>query len=138
VWTGVVQDTGEHGELGALICARERVSGYAQSKARLQGRIAARSCTPRRGAQLDDQGDDAPGFGKAHLRLVSPRALRMRVDALRGVIEEDLAAGNATLRDRRDVPAPRTPPRSIDRHRSRARRGARHVAPRRAAMAAPG
>jgi aromatic-L-amino-acid/L-tryptophan decarboxylase len=95
VWTGVIQDTASTATLGALICARERVSGYAQAKRGLQGKDPP--LVVYASAQAHSSIDKATmlaGFGKAHLRsVITDERFAMRVDALRGAIDDDLAAG---------------------------------------------
>jgi aromatic-L-amino-acid/L-tryptophan decarboxylase len=94
-WTGVIQDTASTATLGALICARERVGKLAQTRAGLQG--SEPPLIVYASAQAHSSIEKATllaGFGKAHLRLiVTDERFAMRVDALRGAIDADLAAG---------------------------------------------
>ena len=95
-WTGVIQDTASTATLGALMCARERSSSFAQAGPGLQGDAAP--LTIYASAQAHSSVEKATllaGFGRAHLRLiVTDDRFAMRVDALRGAIADDIAAGN--------------------------------------------
>jgi aromatic-L-amino-acid/L-tryptophan decarboxylase len=94
-WTGVIQDTASTATLGALLCARERVSGFAQVDRGMQGN--GPPLVVYASAQAHSSIEKATllaGFGKAHLRpVITDERFAMRVDALRGAIAEDLAAG---------------------------------------------
>ena len=94
-WSGVIQDTASTATLGALLCARERSSSYAQAGPGLQG--DAPPLVVYASAQAHSSVEKATllaGFGRAHLRLiVTDERFAMRVEALRGAIADDLAAG---------------------------------------------
>ncbi|MBX3157823.1 MAG: aminotransferase class V-fold PLP-dependent enzyme [Deltaproteobacteria bacterium] len=94
-WTGVIQDTASTATLGALICARERASDLAQTTTGLQGDGAPLVVYASAQAHSSiEKATALAGFGKAHLRqIVTDGRYAMRVDALRGAIDEDLAAG---------------------------------------------
>jgi aromatic-L-amino-acid decarboxylase len=94
-FSGVIHDTASTATLCALLCAREKVSNYAQNGPGLQGG----------GAPLivyaSDQGHSSiekaallAGFGKHHLRLIATDGQHaMRLDLLEAAIANDLAAG---------------------------------------------
>jgi aromatic-L-amino-acid decarboxylase len=94
-FTGVIQDTASTATFTALLCARERTSGFCQNRGGLQGEAAplvvyasdqAHSSIPK--AAL------LAGFGQEHLRLIgTDDDHALRLDLLEAAVEEDLAAG---------------------------------------------
>jgi aromatic-L-amino-acid decarboxylase len=94
-WRGVIQDTASTSTLVALICARERVTGYGLVRGGLQAEKAPLAVYVS--AQSHSSVDKAAllaGFGRENLRLVPcDGEYRMRADALAAMIEADLAAG---------------------------------------------
>ncbi|HSK03067.1 MAG TPA: pyridoxal-dependent decarboxylase [Kofleriaceae bacterium] len=94
-WTGVIQDTASTATLGALVCARERMTKLGQAGAGLQG--GGPPLVVYASAQAHSSVEKAAllaGFGKAHLRLVETDArLAMRPGALADATERDAAAG---------------------------------------------
>ena len=95
-WSGVIQDTASTSSLVALICARERATGYAMTRGGLQGE-ARRLCVyvSAQAHSSVDKGALLAGFGRDSLRLVPvDDALAMRPDALAEMVAEDLAAGH--------------------------------------------
>jgi aromatic-L-amino-acid/L-tryptophan decarboxylase len=94
-WSGVVQDTASTATFTALLCARERASGFAQNRGGLQSGEAPLT------VYASDQSHSSiekaallAGFGKAHLKLVpTDDAHAIRLDLLERAIEEDRAAG---------------------------------------------
>ncbi len=95
VFSGVVQDTASTSTLCALLCARERSSGYGQNGAGLQGGGAPLVVYASDQAHASvEKAALLAGFGKAHLRLVETgEAHALRIDLLEAAIEEDLRAG---------------------------------------------
>ncbi|MBK1660962.1 pyridoxal phosphate-dependent decarboxylase family protein [Paracraurococcus ruber] len=94
-WSGVIQDTASTSTLVALLCARERSTGYAMARGGLQAEAAplvVYVC-----AQSHSSVDKAAllaGFGRDQVRLVPfDDAYAMRADALAAMVEEDLARG---------------------------------------------
>jgi len=93
-FTGVIHDTASTATFCALLCARERATGFAQNRGGLQAEESplvvyasdqAHSSIPK--AAL------LAGFGAEHLRLVeSDEAHALRIDALEAAVAEDLAA----------------------------------------------
>jgi aromatic-L-amino-acid decarboxylase len=95
-WSGVIQDTASTSTLVALICARERATGYALARGGLQGETR----TPRvyvsaHAHSSVDKGALLAGFGRDNLRLVPFDAeYAMRADALAEMVSADLARGD--------------------------------------------
>ena len=94
-WTGVVHDTASTATFCALLCARERASGYSQNGPGLQGDA------PPLVVYASDQSHSSiekgallSGYGKQYLRLLgTDENHALRVDLLEAAIAEDLAAG---------------------------------------------
>jgi aromatic-L-amino-acid decarboxylase len=94
-WSGVIQDTASTCTLVALMCARERSTGYGLSRGGLQAEkqplivyTSAQSHSSVEKAAL------LAGFGRENLRLVEQdRDFAMRADALDTAIARDVAAG---------------------------------------------
>ena len=95
-WRGVIQDTASTSTLVALICARERATGYALTRGGLQAE--ARPLAIYVSAQSHSSVDKAAllaGFGRDNLRLVPcDENHAMRPDAFAALVEQDIAAGN--------------------------------------------
>src|SRR5438067_2631423 len=95
-WSGVIQDTASTSTLVALLCARERASGFSESRGGLQQREAAplvvyfsehAHSSVQKAALL-------AGFGRDHVRVVPcDGAYAMRPDALAERIARDVDAG---------------------------------------------
>lgn len=91
-WSGVINDTASTSTLVALLCARERTSGYSLSRGGLQAEpqplvvyTSAHSHSSVEKAAL------LAGFGKAHVRQVPHDAQHaMRADALDAMIRSDV------------------------------------------------
>jgi len=94
-FTGVVQDTASSSTLVALLCARERASGFAQVRGGLQGEAAPLVVYASDQAHSSiDKAALLAGFGKANLRsLGTDQDHALRLDLLEAAIREDLAAG---------------------------------------------
>jgi aromatic-L-amino-acid decarboxylase len=94
-WSGVIQDTASTSTLIALICARERTTGYGLARGGLQAEgaplivyVSAHSHSSVDKAAL------LAGFGRANIRLVPhDDEYRMRPDALDALIEIDRQGG---------------------------------------------
>src|SRR4051812_1671876 len=94
-WSGVIQDTASTSTLIALLCARERATGYSLSRGGLQGEpqplivyTSAHSHSSVEKAAL------LAGVGRRNVRLVAhDAAFAMRADALAAAIAADRAAG---------------------------------------------
>jgi aromatic-L-amino-acid decarboxylase len=94
-WQGVIQDTASTSTLVALICARERATGYGMVRGGLQeqDRPLIVYCSAHAHSSVDKAALLA-GFGRAHIRHVACDAsYAMRADALAEAIGGDRAAG---------------------------------------------
>jgi len=94
-FTGVVQDTASSATLVALLCARERATGFAQARGGLQGEGAPLVVYASDQAHSSiDKAVVLAGYGKANLRsLPTDDRHALRLDALEAAIAADLAAG---------------------------------------------
>ena len=94
-WSGVIQDTASSGTLVALICARERASGFSLVRGGIQG--AEKPLVVYTCAFANSSVDKAAllaGFGRDNIRLIAyDENYAMRADALDAAITADLAAG---------------------------------------------
>jgi aromatic-L-amino-acid decarboxylase len=94
-WRGVIQDTASTATLVALVCARERSSGFALAGEGLQGGgpplvvyVSAQSHSSVLKAAL------VAGFGRTHVReIATDAAYAMRPAALAAAMDEDRARG---------------------------------------------
>ena len=96
-WSGVIQDTASTSTLVALVCARERTSGYSLARGGLQA--AERPLTVYVSAHAHSSVEKAAllaGFGRDNVRRVPhDEVYAMRAHALRDMIAADLAVGKA-------------------------------------------
>jgi aromatic-L-amino-acid decarboxylase len=94
-WSGVIQDTASTSTLVALMCAREKTSGYSLSRGGLQDE--SQPLIVYASAHAHSSVDKAAllaGFGRQNIRIVPHDAdYAMRPDALREAIAQDLATG---------------------------------------------
>jgi aromatic-L-amino-acid decarboxylase len=94
-WSGVIEDTASTSTLVALLCAREKATKYGLDRGGLQGEehplvvyVAAHSHSSVEKAAL------LAGFGRANMCVVAhDRDYAMSVQALRGAVGSDIAAG---------------------------------------------
>ena len=94
-WKGVIQDTASTSTLLALICAREKSTGYSLTRGGLQAEpaalivyVSAHSHSSVEKAAL------LAGFGRDNIRLVEADAhFGMKAELLEPMIDRDLAAG---------------------------------------------
>jgi aromatic-L-amino-acid decarboxylase len=94
-WSGVIQDTASSCTLLALLCARERSSGFSLARSGLQGEpaalvvyVSAHSHSSVEKAAL------LAGFGRANIRVVATDERHaMRAGELARAVAEDRAAG---------------------------------------------
>jgi aromatic-L-amino-acid decarboxylase len=95
-WSGVIQDTASTSTLVALICARERATGYALARGGLQGETRKPCVYMSAHAHSSvDKGAILAGFGRDNLRLVPFDAeYAMRADTFSELVNEDLASGD--------------------------------------------
>lgn len=94
-WSGVIQDTASASTLVALICARERATGYSLAGGGLQAEERPLVVyTSSQSHSSVEKGALLAGFGRQHLRVVAHgETYAMRPDALEAAIRQDLAAG---------------------------------------------
>lgn len=98
-FTGVIHDTASTATLTALLCARERTTGFAQNRGGLQQEHSALVVYGSDQAHSSvDKAALLAGFGKENLRAIptepdGPRCGSMSVEALEKAIQADLAAG---------------------------------------------
>lgn len=94
-WHGVIQDTASTSTLVALLCARERCSGYGLARGGLQA--APEPLVVYASSHAHSSVDKAAllaGFGRDNVRYVAHDAqYAMQADALDAAIRADLAAG---------------------------------------------
>jgi aromatic-L-amino-acid/L-tryptophan decarboxylase len=92
-WTGVIHDTASTATLTAVICARDKQSGFAPAGLQRAGAALTVYASSEAHSSVE-KAVRLAGLGKAHLRLIPTDARRaLRVDALGEAIERDLAAG---------------------------------------------
>jgi len=94
-FTGVIHDTASTATLCALLCARERASGFARDHGGLQDGGAPLVVYASDQAHSSvEKAALLAGFGRDHLRLVGTDAGHaLRLDLLKAAIAGDLAAG---------------------------------------------
>ncbi|HUN71113.1 MAG TPA: pyridoxal-dependent decarboxylase [Steroidobacteraceae bacterium] len=94
-WSGVIQDTASTATLVALICARERTTGYAAAKGGLQS--SDRPLAVYASGQSHSSVEKAAvlaGFGRENLRIVAvDDRYGMSAEALRSAVAQDEARG---------------------------------------------
>ncbi|MGH8139190.1 MAG: pyridoxal phosphate-dependent decarboxylase family protein [Steroidobacteraceae bacterium] len=94
-WSGVIQDTASTGTLVALICARERASGYGASRGGLQS--AEPPLVVYASSQSHSSVDKAAllaGFGRTNLRVLPvDERFAMRAQALEEAVKADRSRG---------------------------------------------
>jgi len=95
-WSGVIQDTASTSTLVALICARERATGFALARGGLQGETRKPCIYVSAHAHSSvEKGALLAGFGRDNMRSVPvDRNFAMRADALAQMVAEDLAKGD--------------------------------------------
>jgi aromatic-L-amino-acid decarboxylase len=94
-FSGVIHDTASSATLCALLCARERATGFAKQGAGLQaGAPALRVYASAQAHSSVEKAALLAGYGRDHLRLVdTDDAHALRLDLLADAIERDRAAG---------------------------------------------
>jgi aromatic-L-amino-acid/L-tryptophan decarboxylase len=94
-WSGVIQDTASTGTLIALICARERTTGFGLTRGGLQAESQPLIVyTSAHSHSSVDKAALLAGFGRLNIRVVPHDAhYAMRPDALEHAIAEDVRAG---------------------------------------------
>lgn len=94
-WSGVIQDTASTSTLVALVCARERASGYALVRGGLQERERELVVYASEHAHSSvEKAALLAGFGRAHYRKVAvDERYAMRAEVLAKAIADDVAQG---------------------------------------------
>lgn len=94
-WSGVIQDTASTSTLVALLCARERGSGYAMGRGGLQeGAPPLVVYASEHAHSSVEKAALLAGFGREHVRRVShDERFAMRADALERAMEQDVREG---------------------------------------------
>ncbi len=93
-WSGVIADTASTSTLVALLCARERTTGYAMAQGGVAGEPPLSVYCSEQSHSSVEKAALLAGFGRAHLRKIPvDAAFAMRPDALARAVETDLAAG---------------------------------------------
>lgn len=94
-WTGVIHDTASTATLVALLCARERSTGYGLSRGGLQAEAAPLVVYTSAGSHSSvEKGALLAGFGRDNLRTIPLDAARaMCPDLLAAAIAKDHAEG---------------------------------------------
>lgn len=94
-WSGVIQDTASTCTLVALLCARERSTGYSLSAGGLQAETAPLVVyTSAHSHSSVDKAALLAGFGRENVRhIANDENFALRPDALEEAILEDLSAG---------------------------------------------
>jgi len=94
-WSGVIQDTASTCTLLALMCARERATGYSLSRGGLQAeRQPLVVYTSSHSHSSVEKAALLAGYGRENLRLIEHDAnYAMRTGALEAAIRQDLDAG---------------------------------------------
>jgi aromatic-L-amino-acid decarboxylase len=94
-WQGVIQDTASNSTLTALLCARERATGYSFARGGLQAERApvVVYCSAHAHSSVEKAALLA-GVGRDNVRLIAcDETWAMRPDALDRAVAADLAAG---------------------------------------------
>ncbi len=95
-WSGTIHDTASTACLTALIAARERAGEFCLNDTGLQGLSSPLVLYASGEAHSSvEKAALLAGFGRENLRIIAvdPESRSMRIDALAGVIESDVAAG---------------------------------------------
>lgn len=94
-WSGVIQDTASTCTLVALLCARERSTGYGLARGGLQAEAQPLIVyTSGHSHSSVDKAALLAGFGRENVRhIASDEKFALRPEALEEAIREDLAAG---------------------------------------------
>jgi len=93
-WSGVIADTASTSTLVALVCAREKATGYALAREGLAGEPPLSVYCSEHSHSSVEKAALLAGFGRAHVRKVPVDArYAMRPDALAEAIAADRTAG---------------------------------------------
>jgi aromatic-L-amino-acid decarboxylase len=94
-WSGVIQDTASTCTLVALLCARERTTGYSLSRGGLQAETRPLIVyTSDQGHSSVEKAALLAGFGRANVRMIAhDEAYALRPAELEAAIRRDMDAG---------------------------------------------
>jgi aromatic-L-amino-acid decarboxylase len=93
-WSGVIADTASTATLQALLCAREKTTGYSLARGGIAGEAPLSVYCSDQSHSSVEKAALLAGFGRAHLRKVPvDDAHAMRPDALAAAVAADLSAG---------------------------------------------
>ena len=93
-WSGVIADTASTATLVALLCAREKTTGYSLARGGLAGESPLSVYCSEQSHSSVEKAALLAGFGRMHVRKVPVNArYAMRVDALEEAIAADRAGG---------------------------------------------
>jgi aromatic-L-amino-acid decarboxylase len=94
-WSGVIQDTASTSTMIALMCARERTTGYSSSRGGLQSEPQPLVVyTSAHSHSSVDKAALLAGFGRENVRVIAhDQHYAMRPEALAAAIADDLRAG---------------------------------------------
>jgi len=93
-WSGVIADTASTSTLVALVCAREKTTGYALAREGIAGEPPLSVYCSEHSHSSVEKAALLAGFGRAHVRKVPVDArYAMRPDALAQAIDADRSAG---------------------------------------------
>jgi aromatic-L-amino-acid decarboxylase len=94
-WKGAIQDTASTATLVALLCARERTTGYGLARGGLQAEAAPLIVyTSASSHSSVEKAALLAGFGRDNVRMIAvDEAFAMRPEALAEAVAADLAAG---------------------------------------------
>ncbi|ONI82972.1 aspartate aminotransferase family protein [Actinosynnema sp. ALI-1.44] len=96
-WKGTIQDTASTGSLVAMLAARERATGFSETRRGLQAEAAPLTVyTTEQAHSSVTKAVALAGFGSGNLRMVEtdPYTRAMRPKALADAIAKDIAAGH--------------------------------------------
>jgi len=94
-WSGVIQDTASTATLVALVCARERTSGYSLARGGLQAEAAPLVVYASRQSHSSvEKAALLAGFGRTNVRAIeTDEAFALRPEALAAAVRDDVANG---------------------------------------------
>jgi len=95
-WSGVIQDTASAATVVALICAREKTTGYSLARGGLQAEAKPLIVYVSEYSHSSvDKAALLAGLGRDNVRLVAvDEAFALQPEALHAAIQQDIAAGN--------------------------------------------
>jgi aromatic-L-amino-acid/L-tryptophan decarboxylase len=93
-WHGVIQDTASTSTLAALLCAREKISGYEINESGFHGNEKLRVYCSTETHSSVEKAVKIAGIGRKNLvKISTDEQFRMDASLLRKAIQDDIAAG---------------------------------------------